>query len=298
MMYSGHILKSLSLLAILAVAGCAGQPPASKTPSGTYSVTYDNLSALLGVHSGTGRLVLPDGSEYAFKADGYSLAGLGHSIATATGTVYNLQKPEDLSGEYGAVGGTAIVGHGGGTAGLKNRENEVYLDVDSAETGLRLGLGGGFVTFRLGEQLKGPRVAAVQPMPPNLARQTGYIQCCRACGYCRHGPLQRQAFETACRERQTSADTTRHSGEPYHRHRRWRGRPCSSDTGKHAAPCEQARRDHDYRHQVTRTGRQAFANPYPGPGRLPGYHDRKPRPATGRGFFVPPRRSCLAEMRT
>lgn len=169
MMYSGHILKSLSLLAILAVAGCAGQPPASKTPSGTYSVTYDNLSALLGVHSGTGRLVLPDGSEYAFKADGYSLAGLGHSIATATGTVYNLQKPEDLSGEYGAVGGTAIVGHGGGTAGLKNRENEVYLDVDSAETGLRLGLGGGFVTFRLGEQLKGPRVAAVQPMPPKPA---------------------------------------------------------------------------------------------------------------------------------
>ena len=132
----------------------------------------------------------------------------------------------------------------------------------------------------------------------NLARQTGYIQCCRPCGYCRHGPLQRQAFETACRERQTSADTTRHSGEPYHRHRRWRGRPCSSDTGKHAAPCEQARRDHDYRHQVTRTGRQAFANPYPGPGRLPGYHDRKPRPATGRGFFVPPCRSCLAEMRT
>ena len=166
MMFSGRILKSLSLLAVLTAAGCAGQPPASKTPSGTYSVTYDNLSALVGVHSGTGRLVLADGSEYAFKADGYSLAGLGYSIATATGTVYNLQKAEDLSGEYGAVGGTAIMVHGGGTAGLKNRGNDVFLDVDSAETGLRLGLGGGFVTFRLGEQLKGPRVAAVEPAAP------------------------------------------------------------------------------------------------------------------------------------
>jgi outer membrane protein OmpA-like peptidoglycan-associated protein len=169
MMFSGRILKSLSLLAVLAAAGCAGQRPTSQTPSGTYSVTYDNLSALVSVHTGTGRLVLQDGSEYAFKADGYSLAGLGYSIATATGTVYNLQKPEDLSGEYGAVGGAAIVIHGGGSAGLKNRGNDVFLDVDSAETGLRLGLGGGFVTFSLGEQLKGPRVAAVQPVTPKPA---------------------------------------------------------------------------------------------------------------------------------
>ena len=58
MTYSGRILKSLSLLAVLAAAGCAGQKPTSQTQSGTYSITYENVSALVGVHAGTGRLIL------------------------------------------------------------------------------------------------------------------------------------------------------------------------------------------------------------------------------------------------
>jgi len=166
MISSGRILKSLSLIAVLTAAGCAGPQNASQTPSGTYSVTYDNVGGLIGFHTGKGRLVLKDGSEYAFKADGYSLVGLGYSVATATGSVYNLRKPEDLSGEYGAIGGAAILGHGGGKAGLKNRGNDVMLDVDSDERGLRFGIGGGFVTFKLGDRLKGPRVAAVESPKP------------------------------------------------------------------------------------------------------------------------------------
>lgn len=162
----GHTLKSLSIVAVLAAAGCTVQPKTGQTPSGTYSVTYDNVGGLIGFHTGRGRLVLKDGSEYAFKADGYSLAGLGYSVATASGNVYNLRQPEDLSGEYSAVGGAAILGHGTGRAGLRNRGNDVVLDVGSSETGLRFGIGGGFVTFKLGERLKGPRVAAVKPVPP------------------------------------------------------------------------------------------------------------------------------------
>jgi hypothetical protein len=118
MISSGRILKSLSFIAVLTAAGCAGQQNTSQTPSGTYSVTDDNVGGLIGFHTGKGRLVVKDGSEYGFKADGYSLVGLGYSVATATGSVYNLRKPEDLSGEYGAIGGAAILGHGGGKAGL------------------------------------------------------------------------------------------------------------------------------------------------------------------------------------
>lgn len=169
MISSRRVLKSLSLFAVLVAAGCAGQKPTSQTPSGTYSVTYDNVGGVIGFHTGKGRLVLKDGSEYAFKADGYSLAGLGYSVATATGNVYNLRQPEDLSGEYAAIGGAAILGHGSAKAGLRNRGNDVVLDVDSDETGLRFGIGGGFVTFKLGDRLKGPRVAAVQPTPPTPA---------------------------------------------------------------------------------------------------------------------------------
>ena len=110
MISSGRILKSFSLIAVLTAAGCAGQRNTSQTPSGTYSVTYDNVGGLIGFHTGKGRIVVKDGSEHGFKADSYSLVGLGYSVATATGSVYNLRKLEDLSGEYGAIGGAAILG--------------------------------------------------------------------------------------------------------------------------------------------------------------------------------------------
>ncbi len=164
-----HLLKSLSLVAVLAAAGCATQQPANQTPSGTYSVTYDNVGGLIGFRTGKGKLLLNDGSEYAFTADGYSLAALGYSVASASGNVYNLNRPEDLSGEYGALGGAAIFGHGSMATGLRNRSNDVVLDIASSETGLRFGLGGGFVTFKLGERLKGPRVAMVKPVPAKPA---------------------------------------------------------------------------------------------------------------------------------
>lgn len=165
MFIAGRTAKFLSLLVLLIAAGCAGERSTDRAQSGTYSVEFDNAAVLVGFHTGKGRLVLEDGSEYAFTADGYSLAGLGYSVANATGTVYNLAKPEDLSGEYRAFGGAAILGRGNGQAGLRNRSNAVVLDVASSETGLRFGIGGGFVTFKLGERLKGPRVAAVKPEP-------------------------------------------------------------------------------------------------------------------------------------
>jgi outer membrane protein OmpA-like peptidoglycan-associated protein len=40
------------------------------------------------------------------------------------------------------------------------------LDVDSDERALRFGIGSGFVTFNLGDRLKGPRVAAVESPKP------------------------------------------------------------------------------------------------------------------------------------
>ena len=76
----------------------------------TMSAACDNVGGLIGFHTGKGRIVVKDGSEHGFKADRYSLVGLGYSVATATGSVYNLRKLEDLSGEYGAIGGAAILG--------------------------------------------------------------------------------------------------------------------------------------------------------------------------------------------
>jgi outer membrane protein OmpA-like peptidoglycan-associated protein len=165
----GRIVKTLFLLVALTAAGCAGQNTADRNQSGTYTVAFDNAGLIVGFHTGKGTLVLNDGSEYAFTADGYSLADFGYTLATATGAVYNLSKPDDIEGEYKARGTVAIFGKGSGEAGLRNRTNNVVLDVDSAETGLRFGLGGGYVTVKLGQMLKGPRAAMVKPEPPKPA---------------------------------------------------------------------------------------------------------------------------------
>ena len=55
---------------LVALAGCAGEQPATQTESGTYSVTYDNVGGLIAFRTGTGKLTLKDGSEYAITADG------------------------------------------------------------------------------------------------------------------------------------------------------------------------------------------------------------------------------------
>ncbi|MGB0630636.1 MAG: hypothetical protein ACPGRZ_08075 [Alphaproteobacteria bacterium] len=109
------------------LAGCTGEPPATRTVAGTYAVSYDNVGGLVGFRTGTGTLTLKDGSEYAFKADGYSLAALGYTVASATGNVYNLDTPADFSGEYGAV-----VGTGSTVVELKNSGNNVLIDVTSS----------------------------------------------------------------------------------------------------------------------------------------------------------------------
>lgn len=105
---------------LVAFAGCAGEQPATQTESGTYSLTYDNVGGLIASRTGTGKLTLKDGSEYAITADRCNLAALSYTVATATGRVYNRGTPVDFNGEYGAVGGK-----------LRNRGNDVLLDANS-----------------------------------------------------------------------------------------------------------------------------------------------------------------------
>jgi outer membrane protein OmpA-like peptidoglycan-associated protein len=170
MKITSRLARAAGLAAALTASGCAVERTAERTPSGTYTVTYDNAGMIVGFHTGKGKLVLNDGTEYAFTADGYSLAALGYSVASASGNVYNLRIPADFAGEYGALGAAAVLVEGGGKAELGNRSSDVVIDVNSAETGLRLGAGGGFVTFRLGEKLKGPNVAvAPAPVPEKPA---------------------------------------------------------------------------------------------------------------------------------
>jgi outer membrane protein OmpA-like peptidoglycan-associated protein len=160
-----RITAFVSIALLFAAAGCAGVPDnAPRNKSGTYSIAYDSVGTIFGFYSGNGKMTLDDGSEYAISAAGYGMVGIGYSIASAKGNVYNLKVPSDIAGEYGALGGVAVVGSGSLKTGLKNQGNDVILDIESDEMGMRIGLGGGFTTFKLGKMLKGPRVVA-KPKP-------------------------------------------------------------------------------------------------------------------------------------
>ncbi len=144
---------------------------ADNRPSATLTAEFDNSGFVLGFHSGGGKLVLNDGSEYAFSLDGYSLGGIGFADSTASGQVYNLKAPSDLSGEYSAHGKGAAFGSGSGTASLRNSATGVVITLTAVQTGVRLGVGFGSVTFKLGKMLKRPRkppAVVSKPKPPAL----------------------------------------------------------------------------------------------------------------------------------
>ncbi len=138
-------------------------------PSATITMTHDSSGIGIGWHSGEGKLTLKDGSEFAFTLDGYGIVGIGFANVTSTGKVYNLEKASDLSGEYIGTGESAVFGHGEGKAILKNKANNVRIEVVSSASGVRAGIGIGSVTFKLGKRLKGPDMpppVATAPSPP------------------------------------------------------------------------------------------------------------------------------------
>ncbi len=152
---------------------------ADNRSSATLTAEFDNSGFVLGFHSGGGKLVLNDGSEYAFSLDGYSLGGIGFADSTASGQVYNLKAPSDLSGEYSAHGKGAAFGSGSGTASLRNSATGVVITLTAVQTGVRLGFGFGSVTFKLGKMLKRPRkppavVSKPKPPPPQIKAPKRY----------------------------------------------------------------------------------------------------------------------------
>ena len=156
----GVALVCVFLLAVGALPGVA----AEKTVSGTISVKYDNASLLFAFHAGSGTMTLNDGSEYEVSLDGYSIGSIGYSTSTAIGKVYNLRQPSDLNGEYSGTG-TSFAFVESGPVTLKNRSNDVVLELKSEKSGLRLSVSAGFVTFRLGKLLRAPRTVKSAPPP-------------------------------------------------------------------------------------------------------------------------------------
>jgi len=143
-----------TVAAAFLLAFAAGGPALAQTPNFPW-IQIESTSVNLGVggQSGDGILNLPNlgtNCSYPFTVSGFG-AGLhvGVSKVAASGGVQNMTHVAELNGEYSTTQGEATVLAGAGAMTLKNRANNVTIDLKSQTQGIGLGFGGGGMTVKL-----------------------------------------------------------------------------------------------------------------------------------------------------
>ena len=121
------------------VAASAGLAGAQGGTSATLTVSGGTVAAGIGLHWGTGTLSY-SGKTYPVKVEGLSVGEVGVIRATARGEVSNLEKLEDFSGNYVAVGVEATAAGGAGVTVMRN-QNGVVVELTSTTQGASLKLG-------------------------------------------------------------------------------------------------------------------------------------------------------------
>ena len=129
-------LCGLVACTFLTLAVCTTMGSPSQAGTGTVRVLFGTAGMVVGVGGGKGTLTF-QGKTYPFEVSGASFgATLSQSVGELEGRALNLNKSEDLAGNYIAVGaGGAIVG-GAGVARLRNARG-----VTLVVRGIRLGVG-------------------------------------------------------------------------------------------------------------------------------------------------------------
>ncbi|MBR0829077.1 hypothetical protein JQ596_26425 [Bradyrhizobium manausense] len=99
----------------------------SQADTGTVRVVFGTAGLVVGIGGGKGTLTL-HGKTYPFVVSGASFgATLTQTISELNGQARNLRSPDDLAGDYVAIGaGGALVG-GAGVARLRNAKGVVLV---------------------------------------------------------------------------------------------------------------------------------------------------------------------------
>jgi len=118
------------------VAASAGLASAQGGTSATLTVSGGTVAAGIGLHWGTGTLSY-SGKTYPVKVEGLSVGEVGVIRATARGEVSKLERLEDFSGNYVAVGVEATAAGGAGVTVMRN-QNGVVVELTSTTQGASL----------------------------------------------------------------------------------------------------------------------------------------------------------------
>ncbi len=111
---------------------------ADQAPDGTIELSGGSVAVGIGYSWGSGKLVF-QGKQYPLKVEGLSIADVGVSDYTATGSVYNLKKLQDIEGTYAAATAGATVGGGVSGAAMRN-QNGVLIQLSATRQGLQFTL--------------------------------------------------------------------------------------------------------------------------------------------------------------
>src|ERR1700742_2114204 len=95
---------AIAALSVWALASCASQPPPPPTANlgqteGTVTFRGGAVAVGIGFQWGNGTLTY-QGRQYPFRLNGLSVLDVGASSVTGSGTVHNLHKIADFSGNY------------------------------------------------------------------------------------------------------------------------------------------------------------------------------------------------------
>ena len=110
------------------------QSAAIKATDGTVQLSQGSVAAGIGYTWGGGTLTY-QGKSYPLKVKGLSVGQAGISKVEATGSVENLSRLEDFSGNYTATGVEGTVAGGVGATALRN-QNGVVIYLTTSTRGL------------------------------------------------------------------------------------------------------------------------------------------------------------------
>lgn len=120
---------------------------ADDVASATIELTGGSVAVGIGYSWGKGTVTYL-GARHALKVNGLSIIDVGVSNYSASGTVYNLKKLDDIEGTYTAVEAGATVAAGASIATMQN-DKGVVIKMTSTRSGLQFTLAPNGVTISL-----------------------------------------------------------------------------------------------------------------------------------------------------
>jgi hypothetical protein len=129
----------MAVVAVGALVAALAGVSSAQAQKATLTLSDGSVAAGVGFSWGKGTLAYA-GKTYPVKVEGLSVGEIGITRATARGTVSNLTKLDDFSGNYVAVGGGATAAGGANVAVMQN-QNGVVIELQSTTQGASLKLG-------------------------------------------------------------------------------------------------------------------------------------------------------------